>query len=69
MFSALDAGNLPKSAFYAGKVAHDANDRLVYDKDSGRLYYDDDGTGPHGQRLIATLANEPTLSAGDFVIL
>ena len=48
-------GKLTKAMFWAGKAAHDASDRIVYDKASGALYYDADGTGRSAQVKIATL--------------
>jgi Ca2+-binding RTX toxin-like protein len=68
-FDALDAGSLASSAFHVGTKAHDGDDHFIYDKKSGKVYYDDDGIGPHGQHLIATLTNHPILSAADFLLL
>jgi Ca2+-binding RTX toxin-like protein len=38
---------LSSSMFWANNTgkAHDKSDRIIYDKDSGVLYYDPDGTG------------------------
>ena len=55
--------------FYAGKTAHDANDRIVYDKKTGALFYDSDGTGKTAQVKIATLTNKPVLKAADFFVI
>ena len=49
--------------------AHDADDRIVYDKSTGKLYYDDDGKGGHAAVHFATLSNKPTLDHGDFAIV
>jgi VCBS repeat-containing protein len=67
--AALDEGE-----FYAKKhatEAHDADDRLIYDKKTGNLYYDADGNADGGKDaiLFATLVNEPALDTGDFVIV
>ena len=48
-------------------VAQDADDRIVHD--SGRLYYDGDGTGGAGATLFATLDGAPGISAADFLIV
>lgn len=57
------------AAFRAGPVAADANDRIVYDRVSGRLFYDDDGSGPHAAVQIASLPNKPALTAAEFWVL
>jgi serralysin len=41
--------------FRLGTAAADATDRLVYDRASGRLWYDRDGNGAANKVLIATL--------------
>jgi Ca2+-binding RTX toxin-like protein len=41
-------------------------ERFAYDNSTGRLYFDADGNGAsHSRELVATLANHPTLTAGD----
>jgi Ca2+-binding RTX toxin-like protein len=52
-------------------AAQDAMDRLIYDTDTGALYYDPDGTGAQAGVQIAVLgaSTHPALSAGDFVIV
>jgi serralysin len=62
-------GGLAKSAFWAGTKAHDANDRIVYNKKTGALFYDEDGSGAKAAVQIATLATKPTLKADDFFVL
>src|SRR4051794_6505687 len=56
VFSAIGkVGELKKAAFYTGAAAHDASDRIVYNKNTGALYYDQDGNGTHEAIQIATL--------------
>lgn len=61
--------------FYAKKgadEAHDRNDRIIYDKMSGKLYYDADGDKAGGVDAVhfATLANKPGgVDGGDFLIV
>ena len=52
-------------------VAHDANDRLIYNKTSGVLSYDADGTGATAPIAIETLgvATHPALLATDISII
>jgi Ca2+-binding RTX toxin-like protein len=57
--------------FYAAAGAtsgHDASDRLVYDTDTGRLYYDPDGSGAQTAQPIFTLRGAPALLATDITI-
>ena len=46
-----------------------ANDYIVYDQATGKLYYDADGSGKGLPVAFATLTGTPTLSASDFVIV
>ena len=49
-------------------VATDTADRIVYDTDSGALYYDRDGSGAAAKVQFATLSGHPTLSVADFYV-
>jgi Ca2+-binding RTX toxin-like protein len=66
--------SLQKVEFFAAAgatKAHDKDDRIIYDKQSGKLFYDDDGNkaGGHAAIHFATLANKPVLDHGDFTIV
>ena len=63
---ALTFGSFHKSS--AG-TAQDANDRIIYDTDSGALSYDADGSGQGAAIQFATLAKNLALSADDFYII
>ena len=52
--------------FTIGKHAADAEDRIIYDKSSGALYYDPDGTGAKAQIKIAVLQKNLKLTYHDF---
>ena len=52
-----------------GCVIVDASDRIIYDIDSGRLYYDADGSGSGAAVQFARVAANLSLSADDFVII
>jgi len=67
IFKALPKGTLSSKAFVLGKVAKDADDRIIYDKGTGSLYYDADGSGRIAAVKIATLANKATLYHHDFI--
>ena len=63
--AALDAGE-----FRLGGAAQDGDDRIIYDRASGRLFYDPDGT-LHGAQsaapvLFAIVANHAALTFQDF---
>lgn len=67
--SATSPKKLASSAFWGGTKAHDANDRLIYDKSKGYLYYDADGTGSSKQVLIATFSNKAALKYSEFYVI
>lgn len=50
-------------------VAHDATDRLIYNSNSGELFYDNDGNGAGSSILIELLAAAPALNAIDIWVV
>ncbi|MBX3577322.1 MAG: calcium-binding protein [Rhizobiaceae bacterium] len=62
-------GSLKAAAFTLGKKAADAADRIIYDKATGKLFYDSDGSGAAAQIHFATLANKVALSQVDFKVI
>ena len=52
-----------------GAGATDANDFILYNTDTGALYYDADGNGAGVQLQIAVLASGLALTAADFVVI
>ena len=62
-------GGLNAEAFHVGATAHDASDRIIYNKATGILSYDADGAGGHAQVGFAVLANHAVLTASDFVVI
>lgn len=72
IFKALTTtGKLSKDAFHASAsgTAQDFGDRILYDTDDGKLYYDRDGLGYAAPIHFATLSGHPTLTAAEFVIV
>ena len=70
LFTTLPVGSLAKSAFYSGAAAHDADDRIIYDPASHRLYYDPDGTGAQAAIAFAELyGGNLRLTNSDFVVI
>jgi Ca2+-binding RTX toxin-like protein len=55
--------------FVENSRAQDAEDRIVYDRKTGNLYYDQDGTGSKAQVKIATLTNKAKLYWHDFFVI
>lgn len=62
-------GKLGADAFRLGASAADAEDRVIYHKATGSLYFDPDGTGPEAQVRIAALTNKAALVLSDFLIV
>jgi hypothetical protein len=62
-------GQLQASAFWTGAKAHDANDRVVYDRSHGVLFYDPDGTGPAEQVVMAKLSAGLKMTSLDILVV
>lgn len=75
VFSGLGSGSAssPKKfkadMFVKSATAQDREDRVVYDKSNGALYYDADGTGSKAPVQIATLGKNLKLSYNDFLVI
>jgi Ca2+-binding RTX toxin-like protein len=61
-------GVLKEKAFWTGSAAHDADDRFIYNSDTGYLYYDSDGTGGASQKVIAKLSPHLAVTHKDFYL-
>jgi Ca2+-binding RTX toxin-like protein len=62
-------GALAASAFVTGTRALDAGDRIVYNKATGQLFFDADGSGAGAAVLFATVTAGTTLTAADVFIV
>ncbi|MBX3576782.1 MAG: calcium-binding protein [Rhizobiaceae bacterium] len=64
-------GKLAAAKFWKSKagVAHDADDRIIYDIDSGQLFYDANGSAAGGAKLLAKLNAKLALTSADFVVI
>jgi serralysin len=62
-------GTLAAGAFHTGAAAHDTSDRIIYNKSSGALYYDPDGTGGTMPIKFAQLAAGLGLTYADFYVV
>jgi serralysin len=64
-------GTLTSAQFHksAAGVAHDASDRIIYETDTGKLFYDSNGNGGGGLVHFATIETNLALTAADFFIV
>ena len=62
-------GFLSKDAFYVGAHVHDSSDRIFYNKKTGALFYDPDGTGHAVGLQIATMPKGLALTYKDFYVI
>lgn len=71
IFTEIDgSGRLSSGQFAANAsgTATDADDRIVYETDTGRLIYDSNGSAAGGATLFANLLGAPTITAADFFV-
>lgn len=62
------AGELGAAKFHIGEHAHDGSDRIIYNDQTGALYYDPDGKGGVSQVKFAELDAGLKLSHSDFSV-
>ncbi|HEY8380807.1 MAG TPA: calcium-binding protein [Microvirga sp.] len=60
--------NLDVGAFHIGREAETADHRVIYDKTSGIVWYDADGSGQQSALKVVQIAKNLSLSAADFLI-
>ncbi len=69
-FAGLAAGSLSVDAFHVGAAATSADQRIIYDNQTGALYFDADGSGTAAHQInFATLSGQPSLNAEHFVLI
>ena len=75
IFTKLGSGTASKpkkfnaDMFVKATKAQDAEDRIVYDRKTGALYYDQDGSGSKAQVKIAMLNKNLALTHNDFFVI
>ena len=71
VFAALGGlGTLTSAEFHKGTSAHDLDDRIIYNKHSGALYYDADGNAGGSLKVeFAQLDKGLNLHASDFIVI
>jgi Ca2+-binding RTX toxin-like protein len=62
-------GVLAKKALWIGIDAHDADDRVIYNKNTGALLYDSDGNGAAAAVKFATIGKKLKMTALDFHLI
>jgi Ca2+-binding RTX toxin-like protein len=67
--SSLGLGNIAAGEFVIGTAALDANDRIIYDSNTGALFYDSDGVGGTAAVQFATLSAGLALTNLDFFVV
>jgi Ca2+-binding RTX toxin-like protein len=71
IFTALDTGTLSAAAFRSNAtgLAEDASDRIIYETDTGEVYYDADGTGGGAAGILfAIIDTGLALTNADFSV-
>ena len=66
VFSAIGEGTLAEGAFVAGTAAADADDRILYDSATNKIFYDADGSGEGAALLFAQVTVGTALTNLDF---
>ena len=62
-------GVIKSSEFYQGVKAHDESDHIIFNRKTGALFYDADGTGSIAQIQIAILSKNLKLTYKDFFVV
>lgn len=64
----FNTGLTMNAGLFRLNAAGDSNDRIIYKKTTGELFYDSNGSGTGGLVKFAVLTTKPTLTAEDFVV-
>ena len=67
----VGTGTLSATQFVANAsgTAQDANDRIIYETDTGKLFFDSNGSAAGGATQFAQLSSGLALTANDFSII
>jgi serralysin len=69
VFAALSVGALPSGEFFIGNAPQDSSDHIIYNAQTGALYYDPDGTGAVQTMQFATVSAGLNLHADCFLVV
>ena len=66
----MQVGALQKASFVSGTSgkALDADDRIIYETDSGKLFFDEDGKGGEHAVLFARIGKNLDIGYRDFAV-
>jgi hypothetical protein len=60
---------LKNKQFYIGKNATDHKQRIIYNDNNGKIFYDEDGKGGAPKVLFAIVHKDLDMHASDFVMI
>ncbi len=69
IFSVLSLNNWQSNNFRVGNQANDLDDYIIYDNESGKLYFDSDGSGVGIMQQFAQLMGNPSLSFNSITVI
>lgn len=69
VFTGLPTGKLASSAFQVGTAANDASDRIIYNKATGAVFFDPDGSGAAAAQQFAQLTPGTAVTNADFSVV
>lgn len=69
VFSKLSKGTLSSKAFVVGDTFKDKDDRILYHKKGGALFYDPDGSGSAKAIQFATISKNLSVTHKDFFVI
>lgn len=69
VFSKLSKGTLSSKAFVVGDTFKDKDDRILYHKKGGALFYDPDGSGSAKAIQFATISENLSVTHKDFFVI
>jgi len=68
-FGGISLGALEESRFVVGSKATEAKAQFIYDKDTGNLFFDSDGTGPKNPENFASVTNKASITSNHIKVV
>ena len=69
IFGALKVGVVGKKVFGFGTHATTHKEHIIFDKETGVVRYDDDGSGKHHAHIVTVLDDVSSLNHGDILVI